>query len=190
MITDVEELSNLNKVWLSRDSGSDIVFWWSIRPKCDEGVWDIRLECNEGVWDIRPECGVWDNIDYVLGSGTVHDIEVYFGCAPAFGEYIELRKVGGKWVRDAEDAIVQEIGDAEDAENKTARDPVDHYMRGGLECIDAMKAISTPEEFRGYLRLTALKYLWRLGEKDCPAKEAKKAKDYITWLYNELAKAE
>ncbi len=66
------------------------------------------------------------------------------------------------------------------------RDPVDHYMRGGLECIDAMRAISTPEEFRGYLKLTAFKYLWRLGQKDLPEKEAKKAKDYITWLHEEL----
>ena len=75
----------------------------------------------------------------------------------------------------------------QDAENKPVRDPVSHYQRGGLECIDAMRAISTPEEFRGYLKLTAFKYLWRLGEKDLPVKEAKKAKDYITWLHEELA---
>ena len=71
--------------------------------------------------------------------------------------------------------------------SKTDRDPVKHYMRGGIECITAMRAISTPEEFRGYLRLTAFKYLWRLGEKDLPAREAKKARDYITWLESELA---
>jgi hypothetical protein len=66
------------------------------------------------------------------------------------------------------------------------RDPVPHYQRGGIECIDVMKAISTPEEFRGYLRLNAIKYLWRLGEKDDPAKEVKKALDYVRWLHDEM----
>jgi len=70
------------------------------------------------------------------------------------------------------------------------REPVDHYMRGGLECIDAMRAISSPEEFRGYLRLTAFKYLWRLGEKDLPANEAKKCGDYVRWLQDELMLSE
>lgn len=67
------------------------------------------------------------------------------------------------------------------------RDPVAHYMRGGLECIDAMKAIATREEFRGYLKLTAFKYLWRIGQKDLPEREAKKALDYVKWLHAELA---
>jgi hypothetical protein len=62
------------------------------------------------------------------------------------------------------------------------RTPVEHYMRGGLECIDAMRAIATPEEFQGYCRLSAFKYLWRLGEKDAPVREAKKAEDYVRWL--------
>ena len=66
------------------------------------------------------------------------------------------------------------------------RTPVEHYMRGGIECIDAMKAISTPEEFQAFCRLTAFKYLWRLGEKDNPAYEAKKASDYLMWLQQSL----
>jgi hypothetical protein len=66
------------------------------------------------------------------------------------------------------------------------KDPVPHYMRGGFECIEVMRAISTPEEFAAHCRLTALKYLWRLGEKDDPAKEAKKAEDYVRWLRETL----
>ena len=66
------------------------------------------------------------------------------------------------------------------------RDPVEHYQGDGIECIDAMRAISTHEQFVGYLRLTALKYLWRLGKKDLPSKEAKKAGDYVRWLHEEL----
>ena len=41
-----------------------------------------------------------------------------------------------------------------------------HYKVGGIETIEYMKAKSTPEEFKGHLRLTAIKYLSRTGYKD------------------------
>lgn len=37
----------------------------------------------------------------------------------------------------------------------------DHYTRGGIECIDAIKAALTPEEFRGYCKGNIIKYIWR-----------------------------
>lgn len=43
-------------------------------------------------------------------------------------------------------------------------DPVNHpahYTQGKIECIDAIKAALTPEEFRGYCKGNALKYIWR-----------------------------
>jgi hypothetical protein len=66
-------------------------------------------------------------------------------------------------------------------------DNPDHYI-GDIECIDAMKQQSTPEEFRGYLRLTAFKYLWRMGRKEGnpPAKDAGKARWFIDKLEEEL----
>jgi hypothetical protein len=36
-----------------------------------------------------------------------------------------------------------------------------HYTRGGIECIDAIKAALTPEEWRGYCKGNAIKYIWR-----------------------------
>ena len=71
-----------------------------------------------------------------------------------------------------------------------SRDPVPHYMRGKFECIDVMREISTPEEFVAHCRLTAFKYLWRLGEKDDPAKELKKAEDYVRWARERLEEEE
>tara|TARA_R100000365_G_C2734170_1_gene63823 strand:+ start:936 stop:1295 length:360 start_codon:yes stop_codon:yes gene_type:complete len=48
-----------------------------------------------------------------------------------------------------------------------------HYIIGKIEvgkikieCIDAIQAMLTPEEFRGYLRGTSLKYRWRYRYKD------------------------
>lgn len=62
----------------------------------------------------------------------------------------------------------------------------DHYKTGGIETIEYMKAKSTPEEFKGHLRLTALKYLSRFGKKDDELQELKKAKWYLDKLIEEL----
>ena len=36
-----------------------------------------------------------------------------------------------------------------------------HYQSSGMECIDAIKAQLTPEEFRGFLKGNVVKYVWR-----------------------------
>jgi hypothetical protein len=36
-----------------------------------------------------------------------------------------------------------------------------HYTQGKVECIDAIKSALTPEEWRGYCKGNALKYVWR-----------------------------
>lgn len=54
-----------------------------------------------------------------------------------------------------------------------------HYNKGGIECIDALRACLTKEEFIGFCKGNALKYLWRCGNKDEPVQELKKAEWYI-----------
>lgn len=36
-----------------------------------------------------------------------------------------------------------------------------HYKQGEIECIDAIRAALTPEEFRGYCKGNVIKYAWR-----------------------------
>lgn len=36
-----------------------------------------------------------------------------------------------------------------------------HYKQGDIECIEAIRAALTPEEFRGYCKGNILKYVWR-----------------------------
>ena len=36
-----------------------------------------------------------------------------------------------------------------------------HYRQGGIECIDAIRAALTDEEFRGFIKGNAIKYTWR-----------------------------
>jgi hypothetical protein len=47
-------------------------------------------------------------------------------------------------------------------------DPVnhpEHYTAGSIECIDGIQAALTPEEFHGYCKGNAMKYLWRANHK-------------------------
>lgn len=61
-----------------------------------------------------------------------------------------------------------------------------HYTSGGVECIDAIKASMTPEEFRGFLKGNAIKYLWRYRLKGHPEQDLKKADWYLARLTAEL----
>jgi hypothetical protein len=59
----------------------------------------------------------------------------------------------------------------------------DHYKVGGMETIDYLKAKLSSEEYKGYLKGNALKYLSRSNFKhEDPAEDYKKALWYVTKL--------
>ena len=60
-----------------------------------------------------------------------------------------------------------------------------HYKQGGIECIDAIQAALTLEEFRGFCKGNAIKYAWRERHKHGD-EDIKKA----CWYLNRLATAE
>lgn len=67
----------------------------------------------------------------------------------------------------------------------TEHDPVNHpshYTQGGIECIEAIKASMSTEEFLGYLKGNVEKYLWRYQHKDDPVKDLRKASWYLDML--------
>jgi len=73
---------------------------------------------------------------------------------------------------------VKHTGAGEDLVNNPS-----HYTHGGIETIDYMEAKSTPEEFAGHLRLTAIKYLSRAGLKESTLMDLKKAQWYVNkWV--------
>lgn len=53
-----------------------------------------------------------------------------------------------------------------------------HYEQGGIECIVAIQAALTPEEFRGFCKGNALKYVWREKHKG-RGEDLKKAAWYL-----------
>ena len=53
-----------------------------------------------------------------------------------------------------------------------------HYNNGNVECIEAIEAMLTPDEFVGYLRGNSLKYRWRFRYKKKPIEDLRKARWY------------
>lgn len=80
--------------------------------------------------------------------------------------------------------------DTPEQDASARHDPVDHpshYTSGGIECIDAIEAALTPEEFRGFCKGNALKYVWRERLKN-GGEDLKKARWYIDRLNRQNSK--
>ena len=61
-----------------------------------------------------------------------------------------------------------------------------HYKKNGIECIEAIKAALTTEEFRGYCKGNTLKYTWRERYKGKSIEDLRKARFYLDRLILEL----
>lgn len=63
-----------------------------------------------------------------------------------------------------------------------------HYKLPGLniESIDVLRSVLTPEEFKGFCRGNALKYLIRAGRKNNELQDIKKAGVYIGWCIDTI----
>jgi hypothetical protein len=63
---------------------------------------------------------------------------------------------------------------------KQPTSPNDHYRQGDIECIDAIRAALTDEEWRGFCKGNVLKYTWRERHKGGDG-SLLKAQDYLRW---------
>ena len=63
-----------------------------------------------------------------------------------------------------------------------------HYTQGGIECIEALKASMSTDEFRGYLKGCQMKYMWRYRLKN-GVEDLKKARWYLNRLISEMEDA-
>lgn len=90
----------------------------------------------------------------------------------------ERRKVDNLQTR-VNDANLEQLFD-------TVQRPA-HYNQSGIECIDAIAASMTAEEFRGFLKGNVQKYVWRSEHKG-GAQDYHKAQYYLNRLVKELSK--
>lgn len=56
-----------------------------------------------------------------------------------------------------------------------------HYCKGGIECIDAIKASMTNKAFEGYCKGNVMKYIFRYEDKG-GIEDLEKAQVYLGWL--------
>jgi len=71
-----------------------------------------------------------------------------------------------------------------EVEKELTQDTVNHpshYNAGGVECIEAIEAQLTKEEYRGYLKGNVAKYLWREKQKG-GTESLRKAQWYLSRL--------
>lgn len=61
----------------------------------------------------------------------------------------------------------------------------EHYKHGSVECIEAIKAALTEDEYRGFLKGNIIKYVWREGHKGSSLEDVQKAEDYTMMLVEE-----
>ena len=87
--------------------------------------------------------------------------------------------------KEASDALLHSISQGKGRDPAPAPDLVNsppHYMSGGIETIDFIKAKLTDEEFTGYLKGNVIKYLTRADLKGNRLQDLAKAKWYMDRL--------
>ena len=80
--------------------------------------------------------------------------------------------------------VSQEI--FEESMNQDNVNSPQHYKQYTLEAIEGIKGSMSNEEFQGYLKGAALKYLWRYKYKQAPVEDLRKAKWYLDKLLKEV----
>jgi hypothetical protein len=60
-----------------------------------------------------------------------------------------------------------------------------HYLKGGIECIDAIKSALGDEQYKGFLRGQVLKYIWRAPHKGKELEDYLKAQFYLNKIIQE-----
>jgi len=66
--------------------------------------------------------------------------------------------------------------------------PAHYLLRDGRESIDFIEASMSPDQFEGFLRANAMKYLVRYDKKGTPEQDLDKAADYIQRLRAHVSK--
>jgi len=113
---------------------------------------------------------------------TKHDVEL-----SEWDEPNDHPLYGDKFVHDVY-SLESETDDKNTSDNSLGKsyanlintmvDHPPHYNNGSVECIEAIEAMLTPDEFIGYLRGNSLKYRWRFRYKNKPIEDLRKARWY------------
>ena len=94
----------------------------------------------------------------------------------------------GKGTKPPIEFATPDLGEDVKPVTKAGKDMVknpEHYKTGEIECIDAIRASLTTEEYRGYLKGNIIKYTWRYPYKN-GVEDLRKQTVYTDWLIKSL----
>lgn len=145
------------KIYEVSDSDGDIVY-----VSCDDSIIrffkPFRFKLHKSEW-IK-----WDGGECPVDRETLVEVKMRDG-------YTVIGKAKyGVWANTSLDYDIVAYRIVEPDKEKAAEEQPEqvdmvnnppHYKQGGIECIEAIKAALTEEEFRGYCKGNAIKYIWR-----------------------------
>lgn len=124
-------------------------------------------------------------------SGYIEDVEAFDNCDSegntGFFHACNYNHnyIGSGYKEVSEQEFIDIINNNITINNDPVNNP-SHYNKGSVECIDAIKSSLEPNEFRGYLKGSVQKYMWRYESKVNPLEDLKKAKWYLERLIKEV----
>lgn len=133
---------------------------------------DCEYDNNRGdvilVGEICTVTAVSDDGNYISVNHIADRDDVY----PCSADFFKL-------VEEEQDEVVQ-------GEQDLVNSPLHYQSSSGIECIEAIKAQMSNEEYRGYLRGNVVKYLWRYQQKG-GKQSLEKARWYLDKLIGETS---
>lgn len=129
-------------------------------------------ECGKefkGNGKICPQC-----LDAIRHDMTVEGDEPNFGVPPASVRTVSIDEVQGN--------IMAHMLSEKNEKPEAVNHPLHYGGDTTYECVKVLKAWMSADEYRGFLRGNAIKYLCRTGKKDEIVQELKKSAWYINKL--------
>ena len=188
------------KEYLRKNSNGTYSYIGTVRP---EHVSDFMIEIPEGCNIITREerkCGLvyfhWKSLD--SDEFFLKDEKIWSNnFNETLSDFVKKNEGDVKiiWSRhthpeelpfiDDEPSLNDQYAEIEKVRQDSINSP-NHYADSTIECIDAMEAMMTPEQFIGYLRGNVFKYQWRYEKKN-GIEDLKKAQWYLERLTEKVA---
>ena len=127
-------------------------------------------------------------IGMVIVAAIVHAIIMHERVGDIEGKFNFIDRYTSIKIKNLASRIekLQEVIEKEsNMKNDNVNSPA-HYRQGGIECIEAIKASMSEEEFRDYLKGNVMKYIWRYEHKGRAIEDIEKAMWYLNRLKDEL----
>ena len=187
------------KEYLRKNSNGTYSYIGTVRP---EHVSDFMIEIQDGT-DFVTEHATgtihfWRKGSYKT-NGNNHDwidmtchnekYDAAYWCEISPSNIIWQRHTHPEELPFIDDEPPQSLNDQYAEIEKVRQDIINspgHYADSTIECIDAMEAMMTPEQFIGYLRGNVFKYQWRYEKKN-GIEDLKKAQWYLDKLTVKVA---